>query len=1183
MKIKKLTIHGFKSFSDRTTFAFHEGVSGIVGPNGCGKSNIVDAIRWVLGEHNARHLRGKHMEDLIFGGSESRKQVGMAEVTLTLANDNGAAPAAYANFSEIEIQRRLYRDGESEYAINKVPSRLKDIVELFTDTGIGTRAYSIIEQGQVGWLVNAKPEERREIFEEAAGINKYKHKKDAALRRLESTQENLTRVTDIIAEVKRQLNSLNRQAKKAERYKILKDELKGLDLFHSHAEFARLSADLTRLASEITAANDKEAALGAEAGAKQSAIDELRLEQTSRENEYRDIREKTSSLERNIQEEERLREIAALRIEEIKRLAERLSGDIEELSTQIHTMKGEFEFVSSEIKSAETIASEEKSLLNAKEAEANDADAKLKAKEDALRSIEATKIELLTKLADAKHALQAVIKEEETLRERSARLTSEIASTARAIEENASPLKMLQGAMSELERRKESIDSGIKTTEERLKSLETARGDNATRLETLRESFATKNARLNALNEMNASMEGVKDGVKSLIHENRTGVHGMIADVIETAPGYERAVEAVLGERLQYVIVQSHREGIEAVDYLKTHASGRASFIPVTEARLSYSNGNGNGNGHALPEGAENLLSRITVKEGYSKIINYLFSNVVVVNTLDRAVDIWRQNGVARTLVTPDGELIDPQGIITGGSTNGSDGGLLYKRREAKELSGEVKATEEALAEAEAGLVRLDKDIVEARTSLEAGRKSLHAEDIDRVNSLGEIKRLENEARRLEERLSSLKAELETTEAGLNAAGSKKSTLSTERESFETGLKNAEGSAIAATEEVLALKTRKDAISIEASDIRVKAAAAIERLEHLRSMAAEKSRLMAESERRIEVKRAEISAGATEAAEKEKETLRHKEALEGLLAKRDELKKDESSREEILNSFNARVKDAEAALKKLTSEINATVAEKSALSLKAREAEMALANMKSNTIERYGVSLAEYAPTEAATAMTPEEMAGRIAELREKIGSMGEVSLGALEEYEELDKRHTFLNEQKEDLEKSIESLRSAITRINRTTRERFQEAFEAINAEFTKNFPRFFNGGKAELVLTGEGDVLECGVEIVASPPGKKLQNITLLSGGEKALTATALIFSIFLIKPSPFCLLDEVDAPLDDANIDRFNGFVKEMSEKSQFILITHNKRTMEIADTLYGITMEEPGVSKTVSVEL
>ncbi len=1189
MRIKKLTIHGFKSFVDKVTFSFPAGTSAIIGPNGCGKSNIVDSIRCVLGEQNARHLRGKHMEDVIFTGSESRKPLGMAEVTLTFANEQGLGPAMFANFTEIEVSRRLYRSGESEYYINKVPSRLRDIVDLFTDTGIGTRAYSIIEQGQVGWLVNAKPEERRVIFEEAAGVSKFKHKKEAALRRLEATKENLTRVNDIISEVKRQLNSLNRQAKKAERYKVLREELRSVELMLSSLELKELKDALEGASKRLEGVKDEEVALSTLTSEKEALSETIKVDYLKEEGEYKAVREKVFELESLIQKEERTSALAKMRAEEIRRDEERLLREIEELKEYRVSTAQDVERLNAEVSRVDSLIKDTARKLDEGAGRLAALASQLKEKEEVRGMRAAESMKITARLTDIRHFLQSLLKDEEHLRHKESKAASEKEDAARKLSLREGPLASLKEEIKRSSAEKESIEVELAAAKSRLDSLEKEKAAGESELTGLKDEFTRASARMATLEETERNFENLKDGAKAIMRRNDAGVRGLVADVIETNAGYEKAVEAVMGERLQYIIVESQKEGLDAIEYLKKNSVGRGSFVPVKEARavrtpLPVQAGTVN-----YP-GAKELLSEIRIKEGYDSVVSCVLGDAIVVPDLESAMDVWKQNGSFKTIVTLEGEVIDPQGIITGGSSNASDTGILQRRGEIKRLRVRTGELESRISGLEAGMKDVEEAILSAKPSLDALRERLHAADIAKVNLESEIKIQEDEFARLTGLTAALSAEIDESVAKLTEIAAKKAALSAEREGLEISAAEKEASAVALQGEISAIAAEKEKLTHEVTEIKVTIAQAKERYESLKNQISEKERSIGETAGRIRSREEEIDRGKAESARKLEEITALKARLEELLTRTDEARKDGVARNERLEELNNRVKEIDSELKGIKSRFNELQELKGRLSIELKEMELGAANLKERMAEKYSIDIETFSPEPEGCGQSEEgegvadigSLEAKKEGLREKIASLGEVSLSALEEYADLERRHQFLLDQQADLTRSVESLHTAITKINRTTREKFRSAFDEINAKFQETFPKFFNGGKAELRLSDDGDILESGIEIVAQPPGKRLQNITLLSGGEKALTATSLIFSIFLIKPSPFCLLDEVDAPLDDANIDRFNGFVHEMSKLSQFVLITHNKKSMEMADALYGITMQEPGVSKIISVK-
>lgn len=1183
MKIKSITLQGFKSFVDRVHFTVPPGTSAIVGPNGCGKSNIVDAIRWVLGEHNARHLRGKLMEDLIFNGSDSRKRHGMAEVTITLSNDGGLAPARYAAFTEIEVKRRLYRSGESEYFINKVPSRLKDIVELFTDTGIGTNAYSIIEQGQVGWLVNAKPTERRVLFEEAAGINKYKQKKEASLRRLESTKDNLTRVSDIISEVKRQLNSLNRQAKKAERYKLFKEELKSLDIKLAGEDFSRLSTEYDSAGAALKAIFEEQSAIEAGVEATEARIETLRVERLQRESAWSEVREETASIERKIQAEEHSAELLRVRAEELTRNEARLTEELSELRASIETMLSEKERHAKAVEEAAGQLLNMTDKLTVEEAALSSLNEETRKNTEALRAEQAELMQTGARLSDIKYSIETCNSEERTLMERSAQAGAEREECLTLQRETEGPIEAARRSLAEAKTSKEALEAELSEAGDTLTTLEEEEDELTASLQELREESSLTDSRLKALEEMASRFEGLNQGVKAVMEAGKegraSGILGLVADVIETEPGYEKAVEAVLGERLQYVIVESQTEGMEAVEFLKSESAGRGSFLPVRDLRHTTSAATAQG-------GPPSLADKVKVKDGYRGVVDYLFSNAVITNTLEDGRRLWSQNGSSRLFVTPDGDIIDNFGAITGGYSNGSNEGLLQKKRRMAELREKSARLRGEIEEKSGEVEALESSIEETRGEIDALRVRFHQADIGSVSLSSELAKHEEEFRRLSGRLSALDTELSGVRGSLEALSTKKRNLAEERSELESGLLEKEARSEALKEEAATLGEKRDNLIHGLTEIKVELGSTRERHDSIKTLLSDKSSAIKDAEVRLTTRSTEIESGRQERESAMGVMEEKKGILEELLVKKDATREMATVRQEALATLNDQVSTFERELRSHKDELTGVLEKKSARSIELKELELALNALEEKMADRYAMTVhavvAALESTKDAEEVSSDEMRARATELREKIAGMGEVSLAALEEFKEQEVRYNFLTTQKADLETSVEGLMTAINKINRTTRDRFKKTFDEINEKFQETFPKFFNGGRAELRLSDETNILESGVEIIAQPPGKKLQNIMLLSGGEKALTATAFIFSVFLIKPSPFCLLDEVDAPLDDANVERFNSFVREMSQRSQFIVITHNKRTMEVADTLYGITMEEPGVSKVVSVK-
>lgn len=1185
MRIKTIEVQGFKSFVDRTIVHFEEGVTGVVGPNGCGKSNIVDAIRWVMGEQSAKHLRGGAMEDVIFSGAESRQPSGMAQVFMTFDNADGRAPAEYAAYSEIQIGRRLYRSGESEYFINKTPCRLKDIVDLFLGTGVGTKAYSIVEQGKVEQIVSSKPEDRRMLVEEAAGISKFRSRKEAALRKMESTKGNLSRLDDILGELGRQLNSLNRQVKKAERYQRVADELRQREMVLAATQYRSLSDDLKALEEKKDVLKGEEVAAAGMLSSEEADLDTARLEIAETERELDGVQQELYALQNAIK-------LAEATITHKKNERASLAAQNESFVQEVEELKARIAVVSEKLGRAndEKIA----------------ADISLAGSTGVVEEIE----QAVAARRSERERVVAEVDEDKLL---AARASDSVAHERSRVEDrerraidiqgriakNQSEIDGIDGREASIKKDKEKLESELAGARQLKLSLAeehqssastlTRQRDNLRKAEesvqTLREDMSVKKSQLASLVELRDSLEGYRDGVRAVLERSREaqeefrGVVGTVSDLVETDSAYECAVSAVLGDRLQGVVVKSQEEGISAIDYLKTASCGRSMFIPMNVRQASEMPQLPTGEGVVGP-----LANVVRFADDYRAVGNYLMGDVVLVDTLRRALGIWNEGAGTATIVTMDGEVIDPAGVVTGGAGGDGEERLVAQKRRIKELELGIAALTSELTRAEGELHAFRERVKNLEINVESLTKNSHNEEIKIVSQdrdvarLGdELKRYDHERDRLAVEIAALTDELGDVERDRDAAKARIDELIQGESAARERLTTAEA-------RLKELSVALEAEEAHLLDSRVTFAKASEREgaadRELENLIVAKTEALVTMNRRA----ADITANTGRQAQLGREADALKQELDLNVRAIDGLQESRTALSEKYQQLTEGVRARELELREVRKRHTEMSNEMHAAELAFTEHRGKVNYLIASIRERYRVEIT----SAHADFPTPEELNAdaeevEVAELREKFDNIGSVNLDALQEYEDLKERFDFLNLQREDLALSMENLSKAIARINRTSRRRFRSTFEAVDAQFQCLFPKLFSGGKARLMLTDEENILETGVEIVAQPPGKKLQSITLLSGGEKALTAVALIFSIFLIKPSPFCLLDEVDAPLDDANIDRFNDLIRSMIGQSQFILITHNKRTMELADILYGVTMEEAGVSKIVSVKL
>ncbi|MBI5562369.1 MAG: chromosome segregation protein SMC [Deltaproteobacteria bacterium] len=956
--------------------------------------------------------------------------------------------------------------------------------------------------------------------------------------------------------------------------------MKVVELRLASMECAALGAAHEAASKRLSGIKDEEVALINEIASAESAIDVTRNEYSGVESAYKDVRERLSVLERELSSAERGRELAKARAEEIKRNEARLREDINELRGRADADAAERDRLGAEAAEADAFIDAEGLRLSENSSRLDAISAEYKAMEAERNGHAACALKTNARISEVRHALQNCLKDEDATAAREAKAAGVLDDAGRALSAMEEDRRAVGEALAKHGGRRDALDARMRELREALSALEAGLQEKNREIKEVRAGHAKAAARLSTLEEMERNFENIKGGAKSVMRASGLqGMRGLLADCIEANPGFERAVEAVLGDRLQYVLVEGHKEGVDAVEYLKGNGGGRGSFVPLRDARPLPGMAAVR-SGVSGYEGARPLLGEVRVKEGCEVIVHGLLSDAVIVDSLDAALAAWRENGAVRTFVTPGGETVDCQGIITGGAEGGADGGILQRRAEIKKTAALAAALAEKTATLDAAIKETAGAIEAASAALEACREKLHSADIERIGADARLARLNEEMGRLARARTDAQRELSEARSHLEGISAKKLALSGERGGLETNIAAIDERIAGLTAALLRLSEKKEEATRAATEIKISIARARERVEALRKEASAKARQIEETGSRLSAKGREIEAGVAEAARIEGEMSEMKARLDALLGEADAVRKAETALTERLGDLAAAIKGAEAGLKERKANEAAMQGIKAEVSIALKEAEIAFENLCEKTVEKYGVSIDSYRPADD-DGIDVENIEPRRAELREKITGLGEVSLGALEEYNELERRHQFLLDQRADLQRSVDALTSAITRINRTTRERFATAFEEINARFKETFPKFFNGGRAELRLAEDADVLEAGVEIVAQPPGKRLQNITLLSGGEKALTATSLIFAIFLMKPSPFCLLDEVDAPLDEANIDRFNAFVKELSRESQFILITHNKKTMETADALYGVTMEEPGISKTITV--
>jgi chromosome segregation protein len=1183
MRLKRLEMLGFKSFAQKTVVELNPGITAVVGPNGCGKSNIVDALRWAMGEQSARHLRGHHMEDVVFNGSDSLPQTGMAEVSIIFDNEEGRGPTDYSNYSEIMITRRLFRSGESEYAINKIPCRLKDVVEFFLGTGIGSKAYSIVEQGRVDELVNSKAEDRRAIIEEAAGTSKYKSRKLVAERKVERTQQNLLRVTDIVREIERQIRSMELQAKKAERYRALKAELKEKDLACAVLQRNALNDEIAEKERNLAGTEERLACHLASLHAKEAESEGVRLALMEADRDIAEQQENVYQHKVKFQTQEQARDFTGKELAQLGHSEVETRAALAQLEEKATYLAREIEELGKAKESFIQLSLFEQNFLEEKELE-------LKRFQERMRALETDRERQKAALIEAANRIAYLRNDTLAKEKRRAEIESDL---ARSRDEYNKASFALAEARQKSGEAKSALEISLDQARER--ALEAAQAQAAAQtfgkakqeqeasIAALKEQLQENRSRLISLEDLQKNYEGYQEGVRAIMLKKQqaatpNGIHGLVAEVLEAPETHEKALTAVLGDRLQYVIVKGQEEGVEAVEYLKHQASGRGSFIPVQLARKQSK---------PLPVGEAEvvapLLDVISVKDGYREVAEYLLNDVVLVKDLKSGLELWSRNGYYSTLVTPDGEVIDPMGIVTGGSEAPLEGSFLSQRRRIRELREILSGLESELLRQEAELAGVKRALEDAETRRAQLSVEMHRLELERVRLEHEHRAAEGDSGRLAMTVhtlaqedSDLSAALASLDGEIQRCRDESSALGEDKVHKENRLIELQASASE-------LRGTLENLEIAVTESRIRHAALGEKRDNAHKNLEDRLKQQSENIGHIAISQAQIADLQRRKAATQTALAQAEEELETGRSLLRELEGKLSEHRQSYRTVSMNLAQLEEEIKEIRPLCEACQQEKSRLQLALAEKRLNYQHLADTIRDKYEIELAELRPDITDEFPSRDDLLVEIDELRARLERMGEVNLAAIGEYEELTTRFQFMSQQKEDLEKSIADLQQTIVKLNRVCRLRFKESFEAINEKFESIFPRLFRGGKAKLVLTDENDYLETGIDIVVQPPGKKLQSITLLSGGEKALTAVSLLFAIFLTKPSPFCFLDEVDAPLDDANLDRFNDIVKEMSEHSQFVIVTHNKKTMQAAEVLYGITMAEPGVSKVVSVRM
>ena len=1309
MRLQQIAISGFKSFPERANLVFDDGVTAIVGPNGCGKSNVIDAITWVLGEQSAKSLRGERMEDVIFAGSDARKPIGTAEVKLYLAqvaaapgqvgapdpdlrrvsvpaaaplavdaadppSDVAAVPGPVGGpdpdlrgvpappaadppsddadiddllpliTRDIEVGRRLYRSGESEYLIDGRICRLRDIQDLLMDSGVGVKAYAVIEQGKIGQILGARPTERRQLLEEAAGVTKYKSRRRAAELKLDAARQNLTRVDDIIYEVEKQRRSLKRQAAKARRYRRLREELRRWETLGFARRHRVLLADLSSARTRLEAAREVEEAAAARVATVEGNRERCQIELTEAESAATGSRDAAHALDLAVERRQQQLTFDRRQIETLADSLGEIAGEIEALRARRDPARNELDAQIEEARRCGAERDEVGAGLQAREDELAQAQRGLDGLEG---DVEAARSEVFAAVNAAtalQHAIEHASASHGKLGESLAKLDAEAADLAIESREIEAEGARLDAAERETKAALEGVRSACTEREAELATVRREREGLERDLRGREQGLAGLTGRLTSLRDLEATRAGYTEAARLLLSTEAAGVRhlGSVADHLEVAPGRERAVEACLGDLLQHVVVPSRTDAEAGIAFVRARGAGRVGFLVADAAdRASRVP-------EAPTDSVEPVAGVVDVAGSGADAVGAAIAGHWLAPSFDAAASAAGLTDAP--VATPEGDVFRGSGRVDGGA-KAEALGILATKREIRELETRIAAEESTVEDLAAAIAERDAAASAAEAALGELQQQRHQHEKTTLGHDMQRTAAAEASRRL-----GRKQELIDTER--RTLGEERAGLEARRDEARVSIERLEGEQRVADDRLAAAQRRVfdgresiERLRRDVAEVKAGHAALVERASALETGVARIERANRELEERLEHRNAEHArvAAAREAliasvAESER-------LLDGEVVKLSDLREDVRAADERVLDLRGRLETEDAAAREARAALEERRGEAAAIDVARATAERDLDHLaetcrdtlqstldevsaRAEQIERDGLAVAGGSgaePDEAAESADAGEIAGsadagEIAEseedvgeaagdiaraaaepgagpdpgspgtsasavdieetaarLREKIERLGPVNMMAIEEFDDLDERYDFLTAQRKDLVESIDATVDAIARINKTTRERFREAFDAINTHFQQTFSTLFGGGRAGLVLLDETDLLESGIDIIAQPPGKRLQSIQLLSGGEKALAAMALMFAIFKFKPSPFCLLDEIDAPLDEANIGRFVEMLRGMQSETQFILVTHNRKTMEIADRLYGVTMEEPGVSKLVSVQL
>jgi chromosome segregation protein len=1205
MHLQSLELFGFKSFADKTILNFHDGITAIVGPNGCGKSNVLDAVRWVLGEQSAKSLRGDEMADVIFNGSEARKPVGFAEVSLTFTD---CADELGIDWHDLRVTRRVYRDGNSEYLLNKTACRLRDIQSLFADTGIARAAYSMMEQGKIDMILSSRPEDRRAVFEEAAGITKYKTQKREALRKLEATEANLLRIGDIIKEVKRQIGSLQRQAGKARRYQALHADLRVLDTYYSRKQFDALEADLARCRAEITRVTESEDATRGRIEADENQLAEQRNALEEIDAQIASSRSELQRLEGEINAHRNQIQFNRQRTEELNELIGRSRKDIAAAESK-RAQQGK------EIQEANALIEKTNEALQTKEAELNKLTGRLSdlrtersANESKLETLQNGSSEIESRIADLEEEISGLKIRRETTEENRRSLDAAIANVEAARTRIQDELTAVRAAGENIQNKLDHCRAAVQAGNEKLRQHQRLVASVEKELATIERGQAEKESRLEVLRQLNEEGEGLAQGSQAVLkglHDRsriKAALAGALVANLDVEQNFIPAIEAALGRNLQAIVLRDAQLAPEIIAALKEKKLGQAALV-VPQLGNSTRKERGQ---HPPEKSLGWAIDKLKAPEPLAPLVAQLLHNVAIFQNLDDALTAKKRH-TEIAAATLDGDLISTEGVVFGGSREASADSLLERKARMSALGRECF---EIRKQRDALLKRCNDatEALEGTTSeLEKARRDYEMAEREKSDCDNRILLLARELQEGEQKQTQVRSEQTTLTRQIQAADERIAKLEDELAGEEAALEanqNEQAKLQAARNE--GAKRENEAME-QLNELRLTVATERQRYENLIARRQPMSAREAELAEAIAARQAEIADFENRLTAQAEQSRAAESAIEKQTGQRADLEESLGALSKQRGGRSTTMNQAESNLRTIRNLLNDLRDSRSKEQVRRAELLLKINNLAERVSRRYQINLREFSPDQAAYEKTLRAQVKRnnkgeattampgspeldspgveklIEELRMQLDNMGPVNLDAVHEYDELEERYNFLEAQNNDLTNSRRELLDVIAQINSTTRKLFGETFAQVRINFREMFAELFGGGRADLSLLDENDPLNCGIEITAKPPGKQLQSVSLLSGGERSMVAVALLFAIYMVRPSPFCILDEVDAAMDEGNINRFIRVLDRFVEQSQFIIITHNKRTIAKADVLYGVTMEERGVSKLVGMKL